>query len=350
MIIIDRLLSEATQTTPSAIEYEPATGSCPTIGGKPLRHQLTVRSVRVWARQAGATLLSYVDVPDDVQIPGDSMVSLECTAQHTYVWRAADMNNGHCPICIRLCVIRGVDPLARYVDTWLTTPRFECRLGHRYLDNRRADECPVCHLLIALAGANSGLVVLGGTYINDMTRLRFRCILPRRRRIYKKTMPPPQPDPITGQRHGPCNREFYLTAQAALASVTARPESTLKCSTHMYVAPAEAPIVAALRLFEAAFQRRFDDPTYVYGVTVTGYNATLGIAFTHHADDAAMQSLSRSIIWCQTECIRHVLVEPPATDDQMLRQLRATFGIDVGVVRVALASLVRRRQPAPPAL
>lgn len=159
--------------------------------------------------------------------------------------------------------------------------------------------CASC-ALVSRIYTTRGLIVKMDTkcaYLNEDSKLRFHC----EGRKHNPLCTRPQ-CVINMKRNkwvqsGPrctnfvkCDQDFYATPAQIMGG-----EKVLSCK-HSHIWDIGAEVNTCLRVFETLYGERFDDQAPK--VEFTGYNAKLGIAFTHNNDPRPQYCLSDAAIWC----------------------------------------------------
>jgi hypothetical protein len=79
-------------------------------------------------------------------------------------------------------------------------------------------------------------------------------------------------------------------------------------ANHRWFDP-RAEVYITVRTFETMFDARFDDNIRSTGIEFTGYNAGLGIAFTHAADTVPARCLVQAEVWCKAQDVILVVIK-----------------------------------------
>jgi hypothetical protein len=226
-------------------------------------------------------------------------IILRCSQGHVWTALACHVHEW-CTICSLLVSMQRADPGIYTTQTEYKhgQRRFEfvCSHGHRFITSGREYHrgCRTCRVLAVARQRHCPLtpedlmVDNQCVYAHDGSRLRLHC----NRLMHNQQCTSPTCVNLRSVSHAcreydpncdnivPCNKDFYATP----AQLTRAP--SLRCyDNHRW--PKYSEIVKTVRAFEIQFDTRFDDrigPTSARAVEVTGYNATLGIAFTHMAD------------------------------------------------------------------
>ena len=202
-----------------------------------------------------------------------------------------------CLICITLFAMRksdqGIMCMQSSYEIGQTQFEFQCSRGHLFVTDSKSRACKSCKLHVIACNKHSVrdtrdlYLDTKCVYANEDSKLRFHCNKLRHNPFCKN---PDCLDIITGRvvsnrdfaatckDFTRCDQDFYATPRQL------KYENSIYYCKFDHVWDKNKEVVACIRIFEALYDKRFDDDTRKYGVIFTGYNNALNIAFTYTGD------------------------------------------------------------------
>ena len=191
---------------------------------------------------------------------------------------------------------------------------FKCSHGHVFVSDARGRGCRVCRCIEQARACGAAISVYPGCKLmHEMTRIRCRC----ERVVHDPTCS--NPGCVAIREHAiatnrefaigcknfiTCGKDFYITEKRIKAG-----GSVLDCAANHWWEPTNREILVTVRTFEVLFDAVFDDTAP--GIEFTGYNITLGVAFTHLKDKYPTKCIEAAREWCSANGVRFIVI--PAT-------------------------------------
>ncbi len=196
-----------------------------------------------------------------------------------------------------------------------------CDKNHRFIINESTAHfgCRVCYALsTAMSKYNSKLIAYTHClYIHENSHIRLQCknIIhnPNCENVLCKQLS--RSPTLTIRKYAAncnnfiaCNMDFYASSHQLKYN-----PAVLNCNEH-HIPPSQSAIVATKRAFEVLFGTRFDDnmfgihgPTGA-GIEFTGYNKSMGVAFTHLSDKIPRKCCLVAQKWCFTNEVAFIII------------------------------------------
>lgn len=246
-------------------------------------------------------------------------VTVQCSKGHCWNVMIGNIHD-RCAICKILLPMNRIDPdikcMQESYDYGQCKFEFICSYGHKFISDARTAStgssrrpkivCKSCKLL-AIArkkhGVDKALIMdTKCIYAHNNSRLRFHCN--KLRHNPNCTNPPcvnirecraaTNRDFAAGCTNMIiCNQDFYATPDQLKRFDSGA--GVYSCVHDHYVTN---HALTCVRLFEILFDTRFDD-MYPDGISFTGYNSSLKIAFTHSDDKISRKCTRTSREWCE---------------------------------------------------
>jgi hypothetical protein len=241
----------------------------------------------------------------------DTTVTILCEKGHTILHHGGNSANaGHnCQICLIMRNCKGITYEGGEIKVGQTRFMFRCSEGHLASYTTGTKKCSTCYT-VSVAEKKGYKIVLDSICYNSTpnAKLRAHCLstchdylcTSKLCTIYRNT------PSSTGYKHDPlcknyitCGRDFYLTQRMVTNG------NILSCVGNHYWGTASGRVITAIRIFELLYNDRFDYPA---PVDLSGYNDTLGIAFTYETDKTPYTLVDVATKYCKAHNIRMYVI------------------------------------------
>lgn len=255
-------------------------------------------------------------------IDSASIIRVQCKHKHSWTTPVAQVRQW-CNICKILKEIHRINSTVYAVvnefDVLQIAFEFKCSLGHWFIGDMKKTNrgCIGCDILMKAIKKHAGDLMIDqhSLIANSQSRIRMHCYKYRHDPLCKN---PVCREIITGKvqslhRYDPlcknfamCNQDFYATPAMLLN------KKDIYICEHDHTWKDNWEIINTVRLFEIHFDQRFDDPLIDPStksiINVTGYNASLGIAFTHMSEKKSAIAVDRAEKFCNHNKIKFIEV------------------------------------------